>query len=497
MLTLVIGKEINGRFVVQGCVGTGGYGSVWRAADKQLNRDVALKRLLKSDAATPDEELQVLLAEARKHAQLVHTNIVQVYDVIESEGEHVIVMEYIDGPSLHTMLRESAGKGDTLPLDKAVSILADVLAGVAFAHEKQIVHRDLSPSNILLTGTGVPKVGDFGIARVMSGTPSAASSVHGAAGNPNYMAPEQQRGDPADQSSDLFTVGIVGYLLLTGRHPFAHPSGLFNIPELIGDANFQPETPRPPSVLTTSQQRLFREYAAVVMRLLNREKAGRFSSAREALDAIESVTPYQECPHCGERLPEHFKFCGYCGGDVTKLESQAAASVPQSPSATPTQTDATADELVEEGYLLSRDRRWEDAVARYLQAIKLEPTNQKALRNLGFALNRLRRHDEALRALSKGLEIDAQLPEHEASLRYERALARTELKEYEAAMEDINRALTLQTRSAKSLFLRSRIHLYQGSVDEAKRDALEVLRTIPDHAGALRVLDQIGSRSAL
>ena len=78
------------------------------------------------------------------------------------------------------------------------------------------------------------------------------------------MAPEQQRGEDVDQSSDLFTVGIVGYLLLTGRHPFAHPSGLFRIPEFIGDVNFQPELPKPPAVLTSSQQRLFREYASVV-----------------------------------------------------------------------------------------------------------------------------------------------------------------------------------------------------------------------------------------
>jgi len=105
MLNLVTGTEINSRYVIQGMVGTGGYGSVWRAADKQLNRDVALKRLLKDGRATPAEETKRLLAEARKHAQLVHTNIVQVYDVIEAEGEHLIVMEFIDGPSLHTLLR--------------------------------------------------------------------------------------------------------------------------------------------------------------------------------------------------------------------------------------------------------------------------------------------------------------------------------------------------------------------------------------------------------
>jgi len=225
------------------------------------------------------------------------------------------------------------------------------------------------------------------------------------------------------------------------------------------------------------------------MRLLNRERAGRFASAGEALDAIEAVTPFQECPHCGERLPEHFKFCGYCGGEV-------AATQP-SPSPAPPEADATADELVEEGFLLSRDRRWDDAIARYHRALRLEPRHQKAFFNLGFALNRVRKHDEAVEALSRGLGLEVELPEHEASMRYERAVARTELKRYDEAMEDVTRALALQPRSIKALYLRARIHLYRGAVNEAQRDALEVLRGIPDHSGALRLIDQVDTRLAL
>jgi len=299
------------------------------------------------------------------------------------------------------------------------------------------------------------------------------------------MAPEQQRGEEADQSSDLFMVGINGYLLLTGRHPFAHPSGLFAIPEFIRDDDFTPETPKPPSILTTSQQRLFREYAAVVMRLLNRERAGRYASARDALASIEAVTPFQECPQCGERVPEHFTFCGYCGARVI---------APAPPIPKPTQVVAielTADELVEEGFFLSRERRWTDAIARYRQALNKEAANQKGLRNLGFALNRIGQHEEAETTLSTGLAIGGQVPAHEASLRFERALARTELKKYEEAMEDVKRSLFLVPHSAKALFLRARIHLYRGSLQEARRDAQEVLRGIPDHVGALRMLDQL------
>ncbi len=197
------------------------------------------------------------MAEAQKHAQLVHTNIVQVYDVIEAEGDHLLVMEYVGGPSFEGILRENARKNATEPLDKAVALLRDILSGVAYAHDRSIVHRDLSPSNILLTATGIPKIGDFGIARVLepiSTTPRKPATTQGGTGNPNFMSPEQARGEAADFTSDLFMVGIVGYLLLTGRHPFAHPSGLFDIPELIRDENFQPDSPRPPAVFSSSQQ---------------------------------------------------------------------------------------------------------------------------------------------------------------------------------------------------------------------------------------------------
>src|SRR6266704_268601 len=106
MLTLVTGKEIEDRYVIHSSIGTGGFASVWKASDKQLNRDVALKRLLKHATTTSPEEISALLDEAQKHARLVHTNIVQVYDIIEEEGEPLIVMEYVDGHSLWDTLRE-------------------------------------------------------------------------------------------------------------------------------------------------------------------------------------------------------------------------------------------------------------------------------------------------------------------------------------------------------------------------------------------------------
>lgn len=487
MLNLRKGAELDkGRYVIHDVLGTGGFASVWKASDKQLNRDVAFKRLLKHANTASTAEISALLEEARKHAQLIHTNIVQVYDIIEEDGEHLLIIEYVDGQSLWDALRDKAKKGEVFPLDRAIQILTETLSGVAFAHSKNVCHRDLGPMNILLTSGGLPKIADFGIARVLPTESGELGSAQGGTGHLQFMSPEQARGEPADFLSDLFTVGIVGYLLLTGRHPFANPSGLFPISELLRDPNFTPETPRPPSQLATSQQRLFREYVAVVMRLLNRERAGRFASAIEAIDAIEAVTPSLECPGCSERVPEHSRFCLYCGIEIEVVQ----VLLPTTPSSQEA-PEATPEQLVEEGFALTRNQRWDAAIARYETAIKQDPSFQKAYRNLGFAMNHIRRYEPAVEVLSKGLALPATLPDHLAGLLYERSYAYFNLTKYDDAYNDIQAALKHQPGSPRFLYYRARIQRFRGRFVESRQDVQEVLRRIPDHSGALRLLEEL------
>jgi serine/threonine protein kinase len=487
MLELRKGAELdNARYVVHDVLGTGGFGSVWKASDKQLSRDVALKRLLRRSVTTSQVELSALRDEARKHANLIHTNIVQVYDIIEEEGEPIIVMEYVDGHSLWEVLRERARKGEVFPLDRAIQVLTDTLSGVAFAHSKNICHRDLGPMNILLNSDGAPKIADFGIARVLPVGTAEEGSSQGGTGHLQFMAPEQARGESADFLSDLFTVGIVGFLLLTGRHPFADPSGLFQIAELLRDPNFNPDTPRPPSQLTTIQQRLFREYAAVVMRLLNRERAGRFASAIEAIDAIEAVTPTLDCPACSERVPEQSRFCLYCGAKIEVTRApESASAIPKNSS------EETSEQLVEQGFALSRNQRWDGAIACYETAIKKDPNLQKAYKNLGFALNHVRRYEPAVEILTKALSLPSSFPEHLAGLLYERSYAFFNLTKYDAALNDIQKAISHQPHSPRFVYYRARIQRSRGHLAEARLDAQEVLKKIPDHTGALRLLEEL------
>lgn len=489
MLEMRKGTELEGRYVVHDEIGSGGHGSVWKASDKQLGRDVALKRLLKTSIAV-GSNIAEALQEARKNALVVHTNIVQVYDILEVDGEHLIVMEYVDGSSLHSLLREKAKKNDAVALDQSVGWLKDVLAGLSFAHSAGIVHRDLSPLNILLTRSGVPKIADFGIAKFVGPLDSTAPgfpSAQGGTGNPWFMAPEQARGEAADFSSDLFMVGIVGYLLLTGRHPFAHPSGLFTVPELLADPGHLPETPRIPQAMTATQQRLFREYAAVIMRLLHRERAGRFANAREAISALDAVAPTLDCPACLEQVPDHHKFCGFCG---TRLDGPPDKATRPAVKSTPA-ASTSAEELAFEGYRLARAQRWEAAISYYRRALAADHTFVRAHWNLGFALNHIGNYAEAIDVLTKGLSLNIEDEEHLSHFYYALSYAKSNLKKYDEALADISHSLKLRPDSLRALYLRARIRVFQEDIEGARYDVSEILRLSPTHPGALRLREEL------
>ncbi|MGH9849702.1 MAG: serine/threonine-protein kinase [Blastocatellia bacterium] len=196
MLELRTGIEIKEKYVIHEPAGTGGSASVWKAYDKNLKRFVALKRLLKPSFGSNKELSDQMKSEAQRHAQLTHTNIVTLYELFEEQGEHLMVMEYVNGQPLNELLREKALNNELLPLDVAVDLLRYILEGVSFAHNIGICHRDLSPMNVLLTAQGVPKIADFGIARAV--TADEPDEPQGGTGTPNYMSPEQARGEPAD-----------------------------------------------------------------------------------------------------------------------------------------------------------------------------------------------------------------------------------------------------------------------------------------------------------
>jgi serine/threonine-protein kinase len=204
------GTVLANRYRISGVLGRGGMGEVYRAFDIVLGQDVALKFLPANTASGP--ALERFRTEVRLARQVSHPNVCRVYDIGEAEGATFLSMEYVDGEDLASLLRRIG----RLPSDKALDIARRLCAGLAAAHEKGVLHRDLKPGNIMLDGRGEVRITDFGLAAI-------AGSVSGAEarqGTPAYMAPEQLAGREASVRSDIWALGLVLYEMLTGKRAF-------------------------------------------------------------------------------------------------------------------------------------------------------------------------------------------------------------------------------------------------------------------------------------
>ena len=209
----MVGELIAGRYELEELVGSGGMSNVFRAHDRLLERTVALKIL--HEQYTRDEDyVERFRREARAVAQLTHPNIVTVIDRGEQDGRQFIVFEYVDGENL----KELSARGPLEPRE-AIGLALQVAHALSFAHDRGLVHRDVKPQNVLLNDDGQAKVTDFGIARSLD--------VHGVTqtgtvlGTSDYIAPEQARGQKVDPKTDIYSLGVVLYELLTGEVPFS------------------------------------------------------------------------------------------------------------------------------------------------------------------------------------------------------------------------------------------------------------------------------------
>jgi serine/threonine-protein kinase len=204
-----------GRYEILSLIGRGAMGVVYRARDPLIGREVALKRVSLSELLPEDQRKEFkerFFREARAAGNLRHPNVVTVYDVGESEGVPYMAMEFLSGGSLSALM-----KSGPLALDRAVSIVRQVALGLHYAHVRGIVHRDVKPDNIIMDSDGRPVVTDFGAAHLQSSELTTTGEV---LGTPHYMSPEQILGEELDGRSDLFSLGVVFYLMVTGKRPF-------------------------------------------------------------------------------------------------------------------------------------------------------------------------------------------------------------------------------------------------------------------------------------
>src|SRR5262245_43259425 len=231
---LEIGQVIAGRFQILEMLGVGGMGAVYKAYDRDIDRIIALK-CIRPELSNNTEIVQRFTQELLLARQIAHKNVIRIYDVRDSSGLKFITMEYLEGRDLGSVMEER-GK---LPAPDAVAIIRQVCSGLAAAHAEGVVHRDLKPSNIMLEKNGRVVVMDFGLARAQENKLTQTGAIMGTF---QYMSPEQAKGEKADARSDIFTVGIIFYELLTGKTPYPSDSSIASLLKRTQEAAVPPST---------------------------------------------------------------------------------------------------------------------------------------------------------------------------------------------------------------------------------------------------------------
>ena len=273
----LINTLFDGRYRILRRLGAGGMANVYLAEDEELGRRVAVK-ILNERYANDDLFIERFNREAKSAASLSHPNIVSIYDRGEAEGTYYIAMEVIEGRSLKELIMTRG----PLPISVAIGYTKQILSALRFAHRNGIIHRDIKPHNVLLGPEDRLKVTDFGIARAGASQMTEAGSIMGTA---QYLSPEQARGAPVTAASDLYSVGVVLYEMLTGQTPF---NGDSPIQLAMKHLN---ETPKPPSQI---RRGLPAELDHVVLRALAKEPEDRYQSSDELaadLDRVEAGLP--------------------------------------------------------------------------------------------------------------------------------------------------------------------------------------------------------------
>ena len=270
---LASGTMFAGRYLIIEELGRGGMGRVYRAIDKLIDDEIALK-LIRPEIAAEKRTLERFSHELKTARKIVHKNVGRMYDLAEDRGNHFITMEYVPGQDLKGLIRQTG----RLTISKALSLAKQICQGLGEAHRLGIVHRDLKPGNIMIDREGNARIMDFGIA--LSFTGDESKRVSGWVGTPDYMSPEQVEGQEVDQRSDIYALGILLFEMMTGRRPFADETpvtiALKQKNEIPPDPRgLNPQIPDP--------------LARVILRCLEKDRNKRFPGVEALLAELERV----------------------------------------------------------------------------------------------------------------------------------------------------------------------------------------------------------------
>ena len=272
-MTTLVGTQLSGRYRLEARIGTGGMSTVYRAKDTVLERNVAVK-LMHREIAQESEQLERFRREARAVAQLSHPHIVSVIDAGEDLGHPYIVFEHVDGETLKERIRRLG----RLPIDQALAYAIEIARALAYAHARGIVHRDIKPQNVLIDPEGAAKVTDFGIARSLDEEGLTADGR--VLGTTDYVSPEQALGHDVDGQTDIYSLGVVLYEMLTGDVPFHGENQV-----AVAMKHVREEVPdvrrRRPEVSVS--------VARVLDRMIAKDRAARYPEARALIAELEEA----------------------------------------------------------------------------------------------------------------------------------------------------------------------------------------------------------------
>jgi len=267
--------EVIGKYRIEAEVGRGGMGVVYRATESDTGRTVALKVLSREFSLDP-AYVRRFRRETEALARLDHPNIVRIHDVGEDRGVHYYAMDFVEGRSLGALL----SAGERFSIERALDLAIDVAGALGHAHQAGIVHRDIKPGNILIGNDGKPKLTDFGIARLTYAT--RMTQTGDIVGTPEYMSPEQAKGAAVEAPSDVYSLGVVMYELLTGRVPFEGTTAL----EIIKKHQYEE-----PQNIREYNRAIHDGLARIVMRMLAKDPKERHKSAEQVATALSAIRP--------------------------------------------------------------------------------------------------------------------------------------------------------------------------------------------------------------
>jgi serine/threonine-protein kinase len=264
-----------GRYEVERHLGRGGMGDVYLVRDTVINRQAALKTIRPEQNLDPAEVIEMrqrFYREAQTAGKLTHPNIVTIYDVGEDLGMSYIVMEYVEGHTLAQWMKQQR-----FSVAQIKHVVFNAAIGLDYAHENGIFHRDVKPDNVMVSKSGIVKVMDFGIARVVESTLTRTGNV---IGTPAYMSPEQVSGQKIDGRSDIFSLGVILYELLTGKKPFTGETMTSLMFSIVRD------TPKPPS---TIDSKIAPSWDEILVKAMAKDRNKRYASARDLAAAVRDA----------------------------------------------------------------------------------------------------------------------------------------------------------------------------------------------------------------